>query len=57
MRRAAESGLDARAAIERNDAYNFFKPLGDLVITGQTGTNVADIFVGLVNYQNDQVSQ
>lgn len=26
-----------------NDAYNFFRPLKDLVITGPTGTNVMDI--------------
>jgi glycerate 2-kinase len=48
--RGSEAGLDAQAALERNDSYNFFKALGDLVIIGPTGTNVADIFVGLVNY-------
>ncbi len=48
--RANEAGLDAKSALDRNDCYNFFKALGDLVIIGPTGTNVADIFVGLVNY-------
>jgi glycerate 2-kinase len=48
--RGSEAGLDPQAALERNDSYTFFKPLGDLVIVGPTGTNVADIFVGLVNY-------
>jgi hydroxypyruvate reductase len=48
--RGSEAGLDAQAALERNDSYTFFKALGDLVIIGPTGTNVADIFVGLVNY-------
>jgi len=48
--RADEAGLDARSALDRNDCYNFFKALGDLVIIGPTGTNVADIFVGLLNY-------
>jgi glycerate 2-kinase len=48
--RGREAGLDVRAALERNDSYSFFKALGDLVIIGPTGTNVADIFVGLVNY-------
>jgi len=48
--RAAEAGVDARAALARNDAYEFFKGLGDLVIIGPTGTNVADIMVALVNY-------
>jgi hydroxypyruvate reductase len=50
IRRAAEAGLDAAAALARNDAYPFFKALGDLVMTGPTGTNVADLFVALVNY-------
>jgi glycerate 2-kinase len=48
--RAAEAHLDPHAALSRNDAYEFFKALGDLVIVGPTGTNVADIFVALVNY-------
>jgi hydroxypyruvate reductase len=49
VERGSEAGLDAQAALERNDSYTFFKALGDLVIIGPTGTNVADIFVGLVN--------
>jgi hydroxypyruvate reductase len=48
--RAAEAQLDPYAALRRNDAYEFFKALGDLVIVGPTGTNVADIFVALANY-------
>ncbi len=48
--RGAEAGLDARSVLERTDCYNFFRALGDLVIIGPTGTNVADIFVGLVNH-------
>jgi glycerate-2-kinase len=48
--RAAEAKLHAASALNRNDSYSFFKALGDLVVTGPTGTNVADIFVGLVNY-------
>jgi glycerate 2-kinase len=50
LTRANEAWLDPKSALDRNDCYNFFKPLGDLVIVGPTGTNVADIFVGLVNY-------
>ena len=48
--RAAEAGLDPKSALDHNDCYNFFKALGDLVIIGPTGTNVADVFFGLVNY-------
>jgi glycerate 2-kinase len=50
LMRAKEAKLDPKSALDRNDCYNFFKALGDLVISGPTGTNVADIFVGLVNY-------
>ena len=32
----------------RNDAYNFFKPLGDLVMPGPTFTNVNDFRAVLV---------
>jgi glycerate 2-kinase len=44
------AGVTAATALTRNDAYNFFKASGGLFITGPTGTNVSDIFVGLVNY-------
>ena len=30
------------AYLDRNDAYGFFGPLGDLLITGPTHTNVND---------------
>ncbi len=43
LNRAAALGLDAKAYLENNDAHTFFEHLGDLVITGATGTNVNDI--------------
>ncbi|MFI5352826.1 MAG: glycerate kinase [Candidatus Binatales bacterium] len=48
--RAVAIGVDPEQALRRNDSYNVFKLTGDLLTTGPTGTNVADIFVGLVNY-------
>jgi glycerate-2-kinase len=47
--RAVESGLYPRSSLENNDAYSFFRALGDLVVTGPTGTNVADVAIGLVS--------
>jgi glycerate 2-kinase len=44
------AGVSAATALGRNDAYNFFKASGALFVTGPTGTNVSDVFVGLVNY-------
>jgi hydroxypyruvate reductase len=40
--RAKEAGLKAQEFLERNDAYSFFQPLGDLVVPGPTFTNVND---------------
>jgi len=42
------SERSAREALAENDSYPFFAELGDLVITGSTGTNVMDLHVMLV---------
>jgi glycerate 2-kinase len=42
-------GLDAEAYLLNNDSYHFFEATGDLIKTGPTGTNVADIHLVLVN--------
>lgn len=47
VRRARERGLEARDYLERNDSYHFFAPLGELIMTGPTGTNVADVIIAL----------
>jgi len=47
-RRAGALGMDAARYLERNDSYNFFRALGDLVVTGPTLTNVMDLRVVLV---------
>jgi glycerate 2-kinase len=38
-----ERGPDARRFLDGNDSYHYFEPLGDLVMTGPTNTNVADV--------------
>lgn len=48
VRRAREQGMDPRAFLWDNDSYAFFRALDDLVITGQTGTNVNDLTFILV---------
>lgn len=40
--RAAALGMKAQDYLDRNDAYGFFGPLGDLLSTGPTFTNVND---------------
>ena len=41
--RARDRGLDARAALDKFDAYPFFKALGDAIETGPTGNNLRDL--------------
>lgn len=48
LSRAREEELDADHALAENDAYPFFEALGDLLITGPTGTNVMDVHLILV---------
>jgi glycerate 2-kinase len=46
--RAKALGLDAAASLHAHDSHSFFRALGDLVITGPTGTNVGDVQVFLL---------
>jgi hydroxypyruvate reductase len=46
--RARSLGLDAGQFLADNDAYGFFRALGDLVVTGPTLTNVNDFRAILV---------
>ena len=48
LARAAALGHKVDEHLQRNDAYGFFAPLGDLVITGPTHTNVNDFRAILV---------
>ena len=43
--RAARCGVRAEDALDANGAYDFFAPLGDLLMWGPTGTNVGDVHV------------
>ncbi len=43
LERAGALKLDPALHLERNDSYNFFKGLGNLLTTGPTRTNVMDI--------------
>lgn len=49
LTRAADAGLgDPARYLDENDTYRFFDPLGDLIRTGPTETNVGDLQVVLV---------
>ncbi len=49
LRRAANQQLDPHQFLANNDAYNFFQPLNDLLITGPTRTNVMDLICLLID--------
>ena len=49
--RTLARNTEARLYLDRNDSYHYFQPLGDLVITGPTNTNVMDIHLILVGSQ------
>ncbi len=48
VRRAVEAGVDCEAALAANDAYSVFRALDDLIVSGPTETNVADIQIILL---------
>ena len=48
LARAIGMGLKAQDFLDRNDAYRFFEPLGDLVAPGPTFTNVNDFRAVLI---------
>jgi hydroxypyruvate reductase len=48
LARAESQGMKIHDFLDRNDAYGYFEPLGDLVITGPTFTNVNDFRAILV---------
>jgi glycerate 2-kinase len=49
LERAAKAGLGSgERFLTENDAYAFFDPLGDLIHTGPTGTNVGDLQIVLI---------
>jgi glycerate 2-kinase len=47
MVRANELGMFAADYLERHNSYDFFAGLGEAMITGATGTNVADLVIAL----------
>lgn len=42
LQRALARGMKINTFLDRNDAYGYFEPIGDLVVTGPTHTNVND---------------
>ncbi|MDF0546290.1 DUF4147 domain-containing protein [Sphingobium sp. H39-3-25] len=49
MSRAHLAGIDAPALLANNDSCRFFSEVGDLFITGPTGTNDMDLVIALID--------
>lgn len=47
MSRLIEQGISATEVLRNNDSYHALKIIGDLVITGPTGTNINDLMLVL----------
>lgn len=45
VERVRRAGIDPVGALEANDSYTALSASGDLVVTGPTGTNVADLWM------------
>jgi glycerate-2-kinase len=45
LAKASAAGLSAEKYLAAFDAYSFFEKTGDLIVTGQTETNVSDLMV------------
>lgn len=45
--KAEKLGLKVEGFLQNNDSYNFFEKTGDYIYTGPTGSNVADLIIGL----------
>jgi glycerate-2-kinase len=43
LRRVEEIGVSAEWRLQNSDSFNFFRPLGEAIMTGPTGNNVRDI--------------
>ncbi len=47
-------GLDLDGFLKRNDSFHFFEKTGGLIITGPTGTNLADVRIILLEGIHDE---
>ena len=49
VQRGGYEGMEAADYLDRNDSFSYLDAIGDTVVTGQTGTNVMDIRLVMVD--------
>ncbi len=49
LRQLAVAGVDYPSALANNDSYHALREIGNLIITGPSGTNVNDLVLGLID--------
>ena len=49
LERAKSMDMNYQKFLNENDSFHFFEKLGDLIVTGPTGTNVMDVHVALIS--------
>ena len=53
LEKIKDKNLDAKEHLEKYDTYNFFSEIGDLIFTGPTGANTADLMLLLKDNGKD----
>lgn len=48
IQKARAKGINPFEALQENDSYTFFRGLGDLLVTGPSGTNVSDLVICII---------
>jgi glycerate-2-kinase len=48
VRNMKDAGIDPKKMLTDNDSYNALEPVGDVIITGPTGTNLMDVVMVLI---------
>jgi len=46
--KSLDMGMKPEYFLRKNDSYHYFKSLDDLIMTGSTGTNAADVEILIV---------
>lgn len=49
-----EKGISLHDALHNNDAYHALQAVDGLIVTGPTGTNVNDLYLGLINGEQEE---